>query len=157
MSKPVSPIPQGMHTLTPHLICEGAADAIDYYVEAFGAVEQARLAAPNGLLMHAMLKIGDSSLMLADAMPECGSKGAKALNGSPVYLHLYVEDVDAVFDRAVKAGGKVIMPPQDMFWGDRYGQIEDPSGHKWSLATHKEDLTDEEIAERAAAFTASAK
>ena len=152
MPKSVPPIPAGMHTLTPHLICEGAAQAIDFYVRAFGAVEQARLALPNGLIMHAMLRIGDSALMMADAMPECGSKGARALNGSPVYLHLYVEDVDAVFDRAVQAGGKVLMPVEDMFWGDRYGQIEDPCGHRWSLATHKEDLTPEQISERGAAF-----
>ncbi|WP_144638349.1 VOC family protein [Bordetella genomosp. 13] len=145
MSAPVKPIPDGMHSLTPHLVCEGAAAAIDFYVKAFNAVEMARLAGPDGRLMHGMVRIGDSSLMLFDAMPEWGAPDPKRLNGSPVYIHLYVEDVDAAMAQAAAAGATVTMPPADMFWGDRYGQLIDPFGHKWSLATHKQDLSPEEI------------
>ncbi len=151
MANAVPAVPDDMHTLTPYLICEGAAAAIDYYAHAFGAVEVARLPAPNGLIMHAMVRIGDSALMLSDAMPEWGMPGARALKGSPVFIHQYVEDVDAVFARALAAGGREIMPVQDMFWGDRYGQLEDPFGHRWSIATHKEDLSPDDIARRMAA------
>ncbi|KVW39116.1 VOC family protein [Burkholderia ubonensis] len=145
MSTSVKPIPEGMRTLTPHLICAGAADAIEFYRQAFNAVEQMRLPAPNGKLMHACLTIGDSSLMLVDEMPEHGALGPKALKGTPVCLHLFVPDVDAAIARAVAAGAKVTMPAADMFWGDRYGQVEDPFGHRWSLATHQRDLTPEQI------------
>ncbi|MEI2416049.1 VOC family protein [Orrella sp. JC864] len=154
MSK-VSPVPADMHTLTPYLICQGAAQAIDYYVRAFGAVELARLPAPNGLIMHALLKIGDSPLMLSDAMPECGAPDARTLGGSPVFLHMYVEDVDTVFARALAEGGQELMAVQDMFWGDRYGQLQDPFGHRWSLATHMEDLSPEQVSARAGAFMSS--
>lgn len=146
MPDTVKPIPDGMQTLTPHLMCEGAAATIDFYVRAFGAVELARLPGPDGRLMHGMLRIGDSSLMLADAFPEYGGAGPKALKGSPVVLHLYVEDVDAVMARAVEAGATVRMPAANMFWGDRYGQLVDPFGHIWSVATHQRDLTPAEIA-----------
>jgi len=135
-----------MPTITPHLVCAGAAAAIDFYVRAFGAVEAGRLAGPDGRLMHAMIRIGDSPLMLVDEMPEFGSLGPKALKGSPVTLHLYVMDVDATVAQAVAAGARVTMPVADMFWGDRYGQLEDPFGHHWSVATHIRDLTSEEIA-----------
>ncbi|ARP97389.1 VOC family protein [Bordetella genomosp. 13] len=145
MSVPAKPIPDGMHTLTPHLVCDGAAAAIDFYVRAFNAVEITRLPGPNGRLMHAMVRIGDSTLMLVDAMPEWGSTDPKALKGSPVYLHLYVEDVDAVMAQAAEAGGTITMPATDMFWGDRYGQLTDPFGHRWSIATHLRDMTDAEI------------
>ncbi|KVV34817.1 glyoxalase [Burkholderia ubonensis] len=145
MSTSVKPIPEGMRTLTPHLICAGAADAIEFYRQAFNAVEQMRLPAPNGKLMHACLTIGDSSLMLVDEMPEHGALGPKALKGTPVCLHLFVPDVDAAIAQAVAAGAKVTMPAADMFWGDRYGQVEDPFGHRWSLATHQRDLTPEQI------------
>jgi uncharacterized glyoxalase superfamily protein PhnB len=147
MSVSVKPIPEGMHTLTPHLICDGAADAIEFYKKAFNAVETTRLPGPNGKLMHASLKIGDSTLMLADEMAECGAVGPQSLKGSPVVIHLYVEDVDAVVARAVAAGAKLTMPATDMFWGDRYGQLDDPFGHRWSVATHKRDLTPEQIRE----------
>ncbi|KVZ07280.1 VOC family protein [Burkholderia ubonensis] len=145
MSTSIKPIPEGMRTLTPHLICAGAADAIEFYRQAFNAVERVRLPAPNGQLMHACLTIGDSTLMLVDEMPEHGALGPKALKGTPVCLHLFVPDVDAAIAQAVAAGAKVTMPAADMFWGDRYGQVEDPFGHRWSLATHQRDLTPEQI------------
>jgi PhnB protein len=137
-------IPQGMHSVTPHLICAGAANAIEFYKQAFGATEQARLPGPDGRLMHAVVKIGDSQVMLVDEMPEWGALGPTSLKGSPVTIHLYVEDVDAVVARAVKAGAKVTMPVADQFWGDRYGKLEDPFGHHWSIATHVRDVSMEE-------------
>ena len=137
-------IPQGMHSVTPHLVCAGAAKAIEFYKKAFGAEEAARLPGPDGRLMHAAVKIGDSQVMLVDEMPEWGALGPKALKGSPVTIHLYVEDVDAFVERAVKAGAKVTMPVADQFWGDRYGKLEDPFGHHWSVATHVRDVSMEE-------------
>jgi PhnB protein len=137
-------IPQGMHSVTPHLICAGAAKAIEFYKQAFGAEEGARLPGPDGRLMHATVKIGDSQVMLVDEMPEWGALGPKSLKGSPVTIHLYVDDVDAVVARAVKAGAKVTMPVADQFWGDRYGKLEDPFGHHWSVATHVRDVSMEE-------------
>lgn len=141
------PIPDGMHSLTPHIVCAGAADAIDFYKRAFNAVEQARMPGPDGKLMHAAVTIGDSTLMLVDENPQWGALGPKALKGSPVTIHLYVPDVDATVAQAVAAGARVTMPVADMFWGDRYGQLEDPFGHRWSVATHMRDLTSEEIRE----------
>jgi PhnB protein len=141
----VKPIPEGMHTLTPHLVCADASSAIDFYKKAFGATELARMPGPNGKLMHGAVRIGDSVLMLVDEMPEWGSLGPKALKGSPVTIHMYVEDADAALARAVAAGAKVTMPLADMFWGDRYGQIEDPFGHRWSIATHIRDASPEEM------------
>ena len=146
-------IPEGMHVLTPHIICAGAADAIGFYQRAFGAEELMRLAGPDGRLAHAAIRIGDSTLMLVDEMPEYGAFGPKALKGSPVTLHLFVPDVDAAVARAVEAGARVVMPVADQFWGDRYGQVEDPFGHRWSIATHLRDLTPEQI--RAAMATAT--
>ena len=137
-------IPQGMHSVTPHLVCAGAAKAIEFYKQAFGAEEGARLPGPDGRLMHATVKIGDSQVMLVDEMPEWGALGPKSLKGSPVTIHLYVDDVDAVVARAVKAGAKVTMPVADQFWGDRYGKLEDPFGHHWSVATHVRDVSMEE-------------
>ena len=148
MAKPVpKPIPEGMHSLTPHLVCAGAADAMEFYKRAFNAVEQARMPGPDGKLIHAAVKIGDSILMLVDENPQWGLLGPKALKGSPVTIHLYVPDVDATVAQAVAAGAKVTMPVADMFWGDRYGQLEDPFGHRWSVATHTRELTSEEIRE----------
>jgi uncharacterized glyoxalase superfamily protein PhnB len=141
----VKAIPQGMHTITPHLVCGGAAEAIEFYKKAFNAVEMSRLAGSDGKLMHAQIRIGDSYLMLVDESPAWASFGPKALKGTPVTLHLYVEDVDTGFARAVAAGAKVRMPLDDMFWGDRYGVLEDPFGHLWSMATHLRDLSPEEI------------
>lgn len=146
MAQPhVKPIPDGMHTITPHLVCRNAAAAITFYQKAFGAVELARLPGPQGKLMHALLSIGDSPFMLVDEFPEWGAMGPQSLKGSPVTIHLYVEDVDAAVERAVAAGAKLTMPVADMFWGDRYGTIEDPFGHRWSIATHIRDMSPEEI------------
>jgi PhnB protein len=135
------PIPDGMHTVTPHLICAGAANAIEFYKKAFNAKETSRMPGPGGKLMHASIRVGDSTIMLTDEMPEHGSLGPKALKGSPIVIHLYVEDVDAVTAQAVAAGAKLTMPVAEMFWGDRYGQLEDPFGHRWSVATHIRDVT----------------
>ena len=141
----VKPIPEGMHTVTPHLVCAGAADAIEFYKKAFDAAELGRLPGPQGKLMHAAIRIGDSAVMLVDEFPEMGAFGPKSLKGSPVTIHLYVEHVDAAFERAVAAGAKVKMPLADMFWGDRYGVLEDPFGHYWSIATHVRDVSPEEM------------
>lgn len=148
-SQQVKPIPDGMHTVTPQLICAGAAEAIEFYKRAFNAVEVGRMPGPQGKLIHAMIRIGDSPVMLVDEFPEWGSLGPNIPVGSPVTIHLYVEDVDAFVEQAVKAGAKMTMPLQDMFWGDRYGQLEDPFGHHWSVATHIRDVGPEEM-ERAA-------
>ena len=141
------PIPNDMHTVTPHLVCAGAAEAIEFYKKAFNATEGGRLPGPQGKLMHAMIRIGDSSVMLVDEMPEWGSYGPKSLKGSPVTIHLYVENADAFVKRAVEAGAKITMPLDDMFWGDRYGKLEDPFGHHWSVATHMRDVTPEQMRE----------
>jgi len=145
----VKPIPDGWHTVTPSLTVRGAARAIEFYKQAFGAKETMRMPGPEGKIMHAELKIGDSVVMLNDEFPDMGTRSPESLGGSPASLFLYVEDVDAAFDRAVKAGAQVAMPVQDMFWGDRFGRVIDPFGHGWAMATHKEDLTPEEIARRA--------
>jgi uncharacterized glyoxalase superfamily protein PhnB len=134
-----------MHAVTPHLVCAGAAEAIDFYKTAFGATEAGRLPGPNGKLMHAMIRINGSAVMLVDEMPEFGALGPLALKGSPVTIHLYVEDVDAFVRHAVAAGAKVTMPVADMFWGDRYGRLEDPFGHHWSVATHVRDVSVQEM------------
>lgn len=146
----VQPIPEGMHSLTPHLVCGGASDAIAFYTRAFNAVELGRLPTPSGRLMHAAMRIGDSMLMLVDEFPEMGALGPTSLKGSPVTIHLYVEDVDATVAQAVAAGAKLTMPVADMFWGDRYGQLQDPFGHHWSVATHQRDLSPEQIRQAAA-------
>lgn len=148
----VRPIPEDMHALTPHLVCDGAAAAIDFYKAAFGAVEAGRLPTPDGKLMHAMVRIGDSALMLVDAFPQMGALDPKALKGSPVTIHLYVTDVDAAMAQAERAGATITMPAQDMFWGDRYGQLTDPFGHRWSVATHVQDLTPEQMQANLAAL-----
>jgi uncharacterized glyoxalase superfamily protein PhnB len=141
----VNPIPSGLRTVTPHLVCGGAIAAIDFYKKAFGAIEHGRILTPDGKLMHAQIQIGDSAVMLVDEFPECGGIGPKGLKGSPVTIHLAVENVDTFVKRAVDAGAKVTMPVQDMFWGDRYGRLEDPFGHAWSVATHVRDVGPEEI------------
>jgi PhnB protein len=141
----VKPIPDGMHTVTPHLICAGAADAIEFYRKAFGAVELSRMPGSDGKLMHASIRIGDSVIMLNEENPDWGAFGPKHLKGSPVTIHLYVEDADAVFEQAVHIGAKVTMPLDDMFWGDRYGKLEDPFGHQWSIGTHVRDVSPDEM------------
>jgi uncharacterized glyoxalase superfamily protein PhnB len=140
-----SPAPGFMHTLSPHLVCAGAAAAIDFYKKAFGAEEMIRMPGPDGKLMHACLTICGSSVMLVDENPGWGMLGPKALKGTPVTIHLYVDEVDAFVARAVDAGAHITMPVADMFWGDRYGVIEDPFGHRWSVATHLRDLTEAEM------------
>ena len=142
--------PDWMRTVTPHLVCKGAAEAIEFYKKAFGAVEMMRVPDPGGRLMHACIRIGDSPVMLVDEYPEWGSLGPKALKGSPVVIHLQVEDADAFAARAVAAGATVTMPVAEMFWGDRYGQLEDPFGHRWSVATHVRDVSPEELQAAAA-------
>jgi len=140
-------IPDGMHSITPHLVCAGAAAAIEFYKKAFSAEEVMRLPGPDGKLMHAMIRIAGSPVMLVYENPDWRIVGPKTLKGSPVTIHVFVADVDAFVARAVAAGAKITMPIADMFWGDRYGKLEDPFGHHWSVATHLRDVTPEEIGE----------
>jgi len=141
----VQAIPTGYHTITPYMTVRDAARAIEFYKQAFGAVEKGAMKGPDGKIMHAELRIGDSVVMLADEQPQFGALSPQSTGGAGMGLHIYVEDVDSAFDRAVKAGAKVEMPVGDMFWGDRYGKLADPFGHKWSIATHKADLSSEEM------------
>ena len=152
----VKPIPEGYHTATPYLIIEGAAEAIEFYKQAFGATELFRFPAPDGKIGHAEIKIGDSPIMVADAYPDMGYNGPKSLGGSPVSLMIYVEDVDTVFNRAVDAGATVKEAVTDKFYGDRIGTLIDPFGHVWHVATHKEDVSVEEMEKRAQAASAAA-
>lgn len=145
----VKPVPDGMHTVTPHLVCARAADAIEFYKKAFNAVERGRVPGPQGKLIHAMIRICDSAVILVDESPDWGIFGPKSLKGSPVTIHLYVEDVDTFVARAVAAGAKITMPIEDMFWGDRYCKLEDPFGHHWSVATHVRDVSPEEMQQAA--------
>ncbi|HEX9529611.1 MAG TPA: VOC family protein [Acidimicrobiales bacterium] len=147
----VKPIPDGYPRVIPYLTVEGAAAAIDFYKEVFGATERMRMPGPDGKLGHAELQIGDSVLMLADAYPEMGNPPPKALGGTPVTVMVYVEDVDATFERALKAGATEERKVEDQFYGDRAGQLVDPFGHKWFVATHVEDVPPEEMAKRATA------
>lgn len=151
MSSTVKPIPEGYHTVTPYLIIKGAAEALEFYKKAFGATELFRMDQPNGKIGHAEIKIGDSPIMLSDEYPEMNYAGPKTLGGSPVSLMLYVEDVDAVFNRAINAGAEQQQPLVDKFYGDRSGSVVDPFGHIWHIATHKEDVAPEEIEKRMAA------
>lgn len=139
-------------TLVPHLVCTGAADAIAFYGHAFNAVEQVRLPARNGKLMHASICIGGAQVMLIDEAPECGALSPKSLNGTPVTINLSVADADAVFDQAIAAGAKSVMPMADMFWGDRYGLLEDPFGHRWAIFTPQRVLSPDELRHAAAEF-----
>jgi uncharacterized glyoxalase superfamily protein PhnB len=141
----VKPIPEGASTVTPHLVCAGAAEAIEFYKNAFGATEVIRLAGADGTILHACLQIGNSRIMLAEESPKWRTFSPKSLNGTPVTLHLYVEDADSFAQHAVDVGAKLVMPVSDAFWGDRYGQVEDPFGHRWSIATHVKDMTADEI------------
>ncbi|MHC4924442.1 MAG: VOC family protein [Planctomycetota bacterium] len=144
----VHPIPEGAEGVIPHLICKGAGEALEFYKNAFGAEEVMRMPGPDGRLMHAEIRIGGSLVFVADDHPEmCGGveRHPLALGGTPVTVHRYVTDCDASVNRAVEAGASMVMPPQDMFWGDRYGIVADPYGHQWSLATHTHDYTPEEM------------
>ena len=147
----VKPIPEAYHTVTPYLIIEGAAAAIEFYKKAFGAKELFRFPAPEGKIGHAEIKIGDSPIMLADAYPDMGYNGPKSLGGSPVSLMIYVENVDTVFNQAVEAGATVKEAVSDKFYGDRSGSLIDPYGHVWHVSTHKEDVSMEEMEKRAKA------
>jgi PhnB protein len=148
----VKPIPDEYPQVTPYLCVDGAGAAIEFYREVLGATERARLAGPDGKVAHAELQLGDSLIMLADEYPELGIRSPKALGGSPVTISVYVEDVDAAFDRALQAGAKALRPVEDQFYGDRSGQLEDPFGHRWSVASHVEDVPPDEMAKRAAAM-----
>lgn len=151
MTSAAKPIPEGYHTVTPYLIIKGAADAIEFYKKAFGATELFRMPQPDGKIGHAEIKIGDSPIMLADEYPEMKYLSPKSLGGSPVSILLYVEDVDSVFNQAITSGAKQDRPVEDKFYGDRGGTLIDPFGHIWHVATHKEDVTPEEMEKRMAA------
>lgn len=144
----VKPIPEGYHSVTPYLIVNDAAAALDFYHTAFNAVELMRLPDQNGNIMHCEFKIGDSPVMMANEFPDMGFVGPQTLGGSPVSICLYVENVDELFKQAIDAGAEELRPLADQFYGDRTGTLKDPFGHTWTVATHKEDLTPEEIAER---------
>jgi PhnB protein len=144
----VSPIPEGYRRVTPYLIVDGAAAAIDFYASVFGATERMRMDAPEGRVGHAELEIGDSVVMLADEHPEMNARGPRSTGGTPVSLHMYVEDADSIFERAVEAGAKALRPVEDQFYGDRLGSLEDPFGHHWHVATHVEDVSPDEMSKR---------
>lgn len=150
--KKIPPIPPQYGSITPALVMQGAAEAIAFYKLAFGAKELMRMPGPGGAVLHAEIKIGDSIVMLSDEFPEMGARGPRALGGTPASLMLYVKDCDAVFRRAVEAGARSQMEPQDMFWGDRFGKLEDPFGHQWGILTAKEKVSPKEMARRQAAW-----
>ena len=145
----VKAVPDGTHTITPHLVVDGAAQALEFYKKAFGAQVAGVHKTPDGKVMHAEFRIGDSKLMLNDEFPGMGSLSPKTLGGSPVVLNLYMDDIDKIFNQAVEAGATVTMPLANQFWGDRYGQLKDPFGHIWALGQHVEDVSPEEMARRA--------
>ena len=149
MSDNVRPIPEGFSTVSSYVVVDDAAASIDFYTKALAAQESCKLPGPDGNIMHAELQIGDCVLMLSDENPEQGAVSPKTLGGTPVHMLIYTEDVDSAFQRAVDAGAETVMPPTDMFWGDRYGKFNDPFGHSWSFATHIEDVSPEEMAQRA--------
>ena len=144
----VKPVPEGYHTVTPYLVMKGASEAIDFYTKVFGAKEVVRMDGPGGSIGHAEIMIGDSFIMLADESPEMGFRGPESVGGTPVSLVIYIEDVDAVFARALAAGGTETKPLKDQFYGDRSGTITDPFGHVWTISTHKEDVSPEEMDKR---------
>jgi PhnB protein len=147
----VNPIPDGYPRVMPYLIVDGASAAIDFYSSVLGAKERMRMPMPGGKIGHAELELGDSLIALADEFPDMGARGPRSIGGTPVTLHVYVEDVDAVFEEALKAGATALGQVEDRFYGDRSGQFEDPFGHKWDVATHVEDVAPDEMAKRAAA------
>lgn len=158
MTSNVKAIPEGYHSITPFLVVKNCTDAIEFYKKAFDAEERYRMNMPDGKVGHAELKIGDSVLMLADEFPEMKFLSPKSIGGSPVSMYVYVQDVDAMFNNAVTAGGIVLDGVKDQFWGDRHGRLEDPYGHLWSIATHKKDLSPDEMKRAAeAAFAEMSK
>jgi uncharacterized glyoxalase superfamily protein PhnB len=153
MADPVKRVPEGLHTVTPHLTVRDGVDLIEFYKKAFGAREIRRSVTPDGKsLLHADLQIGDSRIFLNDEFPEMGASSPLGLACTPVTIHLYVEDVDSLYDQAVAAGAKVVMPLADQFWGDRYGVVQDPSGHRWALASHVRDMSPQQMKEAAEAM-----
>jgi uncharacterized glyoxalase superfamily protein PhnB len=152
MPKNTPAVPKEYHTVTPSLFVAGAAKAIDFYKKAFGAEERMRFPAPDGTIMHAEIRIGDSIIMLSDEMPDYGGRGPKSLGGTPVGFFVYQENVDAAWKQAINAGAREVQPLIDQFWGDRAGCLEDPFGHRWWLAQHVEDLSPEEIRQRAESY-----
>ena len=154
MAQQANAVPEGYHTMTPMLTVRDAARAIEFYITAFNAQQRHRMDDPDGKVMHAEMKIGNSIFMLGEENPQMSCLSPLTLKGTPISLYLYVDNVDAAFQQAVKAGAKAEMPVSDMFWGDRFGQVSDPFGHRWSLATHKEDLTPEQMKPRAQQFFA---
>lgn len=147
-AKKVSAIPRGFRTVTPHLVCRGTSDALAFYKKAFGAKEMVRMAGPDGHIAHAEMRIGDSMIMLGDEMPQMGASAPQTIGGTPVHIFLYVPNVDKLHAQAIAAGATNEMAPMDMFWGDRYAKLVDPFGHKWSIATHIEDLSPKEMTRR---------
>jgi len=158
MANAKNPVPEGQHTVSPHLVVKGTPQAIEFYKKAFGATEIHRFAGPGGSIMHAALKVGDSMFFLNDEMPGPGGLGRSPLSfgGTAVTINLYVPDCDKVYKQAIAAGAKQVMPLDDQFWGDRYGVVVDPFGHRWAIATRKEDLTNEELEKRGKDFMANA-
>ena len=150
----VKPVPEGYHSVTPYITVSDAAAAIDFYQRAFGAEERVRMPGPSGSIMHAELAIGDSLVMLSDPFPQASTTPPKELGGTTVSIFAYVEDIDAVYKQAIDAGASSLMEPDDMFWGDRFGSVSDPFGHSWTIATHVEDVSPEEMEKRSEAFAA---
>jgi len=157
MAKAAKPVPEGFHTVSPYLAIRDAAKAVEFYKKAFGAQERSLMPRPDGKLQHAEVQIGDSIIMLSEEFPDMGAPSPQTLNGTTVGIFLYVKDVDAAFQQAVDAGATVLVPPEDMFWGDRFGTLVDPFGHQWHIATHQEDLTPEEMGKRADEFFKQSK
>ena len=139
------PIPDGFHSATPSLVVSDSKKAIEFYKKAFGAKEIYQFPGPNGKIMHAMIQIGDSIIMMSDEFPDMGARSPKSIGGTPITIHLYVDNADKIFNQAVNAGAKVTMPIMDAFWGDRYGLVADPDGHSWAIATPKKDMSPEEM------------
>lgn len=144
-------VPKGYTSVTAHLVCKGAGDAMDFYTKAFGAKDKGRMTGPNGVVVHGEMRIGDAIIMLGEEMPEMGSRSPLTIGGSPVTMMLYVKDVDAAYAKATAAGCTALMPPANMFWGDRYCRVADPFGHQWAIATHIEDMSMKEMGKRMAA------
>jgi PhnB protein len=155
MAPKVNPKPQGYHTVTPSIVVRDAPKALEFYKQAFGADETMRMPGPDGNILHAEFRIGDSVIMLSDEIPSMGAKSPSAYGGTPVKFYVYVENVDAAWKRAIDAGAKQVVPVQDMFWGDRLGCVEDPFGHSWNLAQHVGDPTPEEMKKAQEVFFSS--
>jgi PhnB protein len=151
----VQPVPEGYSTVTPYLAVPNAAEAIDFYTRALGAKERTRMDGPGGSIMHAELELGDSLIMLSDPFPQASTKTPKELGGTSVSIMVYVDDIDGLYKQAIDAGATSLMEPDDMFWGDRFGSVQDPFGHSWTIATHIEDVSPEEMQKRSEEFMAS--